>query len=93
MTAPLHCATCGRSGNSDDGIEAGGPCQEPCEGTVEFAFAGDYIRGGRAADGEAGYWVVKLPEMVWSTDEVRKLAALVPHQLVVDELNEATEEP
>jgi hypothetical protein len=31
----LTCHTCGRVGNRDDGIEPGGPCQEPCPGTVE----------------------------------------------------------
>lgn len=30
----LTCDTCGRVGSTDDGIEAGGPCQEPCDGTV-----------------------------------------------------------
>lgn len=30
----LTCDECGRIGNEDDGIEIGGPCQEPCEGTV-----------------------------------------------------------
>lgn len=30
----LTCDTCGRVGSRDDGIEPGGPCQEPCDGTV-----------------------------------------------------------
>jgi hypothetical protein len=30
----LYCKTCGRSGNRDDGIEEGGPCQEPCDGII-----------------------------------------------------------
>ena len=30
----LTCHTCGRVGNREDGIEPGGPCQEPCLGTV-----------------------------------------------------------
>lgn len=30
----LTCDTCGRIGNRDDGIEPGGPCQEPCDGIV-----------------------------------------------------------
>lgn len=30
----LTCDSCGRIGNSEDGIEPGGPCQEPCEGIV-----------------------------------------------------------
>ena len=89
---PLHCATCGRYGTVDDAMEAGGPClDEECSGTIEFTFAGEYIRGGRAEEGEAGYWVVKLPEMVWSTDEVRQLSALVPHEIARCEMLEAIE--
>ena len=34
MSYYLTCDTCGRRGNEEDGIEAGGPCQEPCEGIV-----------------------------------------------------------
>lgn len=30
----LTCDECGRVGNREDGIEPGGPCQEPCEGIV-----------------------------------------------------------
>ena len=30
----MTCDTCGRYGNADDGIEVGGPCQEPCDGIV-----------------------------------------------------------
>lgn len=30
----LTCDTCGRIGSKDDGIEPGGPCQEPCDGVV-----------------------------------------------------------
>lgn len=33
----MTCHTCGRIGNEDDGIEIGGPCQEPCPGTVVAA--------------------------------------------------------
>jgi hypothetical protein len=33
-TVQMTCATCGRVGNRDDGIEIGGPCQEPCTGTI-----------------------------------------------------------
>lgn len=32
----LACDTCGRIGTEDDGIEPGGPCQEPCDGTVRL---------------------------------------------------------
>ena len=34
----LTCDTCGRIGNEDDGIEPGGPCQEPCDGIVRIVF-------------------------------------------------------
>jgi hypothetical protein len=30
----MTCATCGRIGNRDDAIYIGGPCQDPCEGTI-----------------------------------------------------------
>lgn len=34
MDMILTCDACGRVGNEDDGIEPGGPCQEPCDGIV-----------------------------------------------------------
>ena len=37
----LTCDECGRIGNREDGIEPGGPCQEPCEGTVRRVEAGE----------------------------------------------------
>lgn len=31
----MTCTTCGRIGSRDDAIYIGGPCQDPCEGTIE----------------------------------------------------------
>jgi hypothetical protein len=37
----MTCATCGRIGNRDDAIYIGGPCQDPCEGTIIRYTEGD----------------------------------------------------
>ena len=44
----LTCDTCGRIGNEDDGIEPGGPCQEPCDGIVRIVLPIE-IRDGMSA--------------------------------------------
>lgn len=36
--------------------------------------------------GEAGYWLVTLPTLVWDADEVRKLAEIIPSDMLQHDL-------
>lgn len=65
----LTCDTCGRVGNEDDGIEAGGPCQEPCTGTVRAVFGRLIHRFGVDVDTENGLPVSASVSDVESNDD------------------------
>lgn len=92
MSAPLHCTTCGRSGNTDDAIEIGGPCQEPCEGTVEATPESiaehDYVFP--PGVGEAGYLRFRL-DLAMTAQEIGQLAGVLQRygwDVVADQIME-----
>lgn len=98
MSYPLECETCGRSGTVDDAIEIGGPCQEPCTGTLKASAASiaehDYVFPG--GDGEAGYLRFRL-DLAMTANEIASLAGALQRfgwdvvaEQILEELKEWT---